>query len=1011
MSLFLFPSGSNNDFKQERLAESKSILLKPVREIFDACYNLLGNQKKMKLVCLLRCLLEMPITPDYAAVVGWFAINNLIPSPTLYLYFNLLLEKKDTYYGEQCCIAMAQEILLYGYKFPSFLESVATTPGFLYRRPDLFIAINQVLETSVPVDSYVSRNHFAIPTPPRPFQIPAKPHFNLLPISKSPHEPPMKATLEEVVQQAYLMQEEHRRHYLISYVLNSPIPDILREAPKVLLEAICVYAKHLISNAITDGKGVLRWERCSYHLQLHQIGIWIGLLSISRGPPPPLYYLDMHKLLKESIRLGCFQEAVILLTGYYSRASSIYQLPNPYTAGLLEIMAAVVNFPGVRHDIHQAVDNFASMLNTNIQFFYNRPVDIDPTSFDMHAVFQVDPDTHETFLAPRTNSSILSENPNDIYNFFNYVPNVSNFPRQYAQMFEMANFVRKYYFIGEGHSIQTPKLGIAPARLINMIFSLSMASNPVLSKSAAKILRQILIDYPAIIDANRLRYAFPNHTTISTLLEANKLDLTSLNNILSDILASRDLGPSAISLIHRTMPLIFKAHRKHPEINFTSLYMLTGMQPPMDDPRLPTPDHAFIPLLRYFVQFCRSGDEISKQEFISKFVPGSSAQVTALIQLVLASVDEDSKDYSAIDCYASVVPFLPQKVLTESLLPGLFKACELMNPHAVITHQGAIFRVAWETFSALEDLHPQRLISFFMHYGPGSMPGFAASWMQLVIHPHVFPVLIDSADPTSLHFCLRYLVCILKLAVNMPESFYRPVVCIFTTLCDEFPSFVISYHCLLLEHIPPRAVQLRNIILNTSLNQSSLAPPPIGITFGSSQEMKALKQKIEPFVLDRVSQNIDENVSEICDLVKVISQTDSSVVWRIVYFCIAYWLSKHDAFNNQAQILEVFIGFVRISPIFFSIIMDHVRYRNSHTTFCQNVLVSIFSRLGDNLKEQMILELIRRHLCVTKPPESLHEVFEHLWKNEQEQVLQIGMKSMKKEEFLEIVRIIIGPTV
>lgn len=1009
MSFRFYPTTALNDYDQSLVAECKTLLLKPLSEIFDMCYNYLGNQKKFELSCILRCVLEKPITPDYASLIGWFAVNNLIPQPTLLLYMNELLSKKDTYFGEQCCMGMAQEILLFGYRFPSFLESVAIIPGFLYRHPDLFIAINQVLETNVPIDSYVSRNHFSIPTPPRPFQIPIRPQIQLKSITRSPNEPPLKSTLEECVQQAYLMQEEHRRHYLISYVLNSQIPDHLRDSPKVLLEAVCVYAKHLISNSSSDGRGVVRWDRCSYHMQLHQIGIWIGLLSISRGPPPPLYYIDMHKILKESVHIGCFMEAVILLTGYFSRANQIYQLPCPYTTGILEIMAAVVNNSGIRLDVRQAVDNFANIFGTSIQFFYNRTMEVDPMSFDMHAVFQQNPQTNETFLAPYSRNSILCTDANKVYNFFNYLPDVTKFPQNLVEMLEKAEYIRKYYFVGKACAYNIPQFDATIPKLTNMIFSLAMAANPVLSKSASKILKKLLQINPMAPDMNRLRYAFPNQNILSALVDTRNVDFTAINSLLSDILASPETGPTAYQLIQRMMPLIFKINRIHPEINFTSLYMLTGMQPPHDDQHLPTPDHSHIPLLRYFIQYCKVGDETSKQEFIAKFVPGSPAQVTSLIQLILASVGDSSRDYTAIDCYASVIPSLPSKILTEALLPGLFKAFELLPPAVVVSHQRAVFRITWETLTALEDLHPQRLLSFFMHYGPGAIPGFTCSWMQLVLHPKVLPVLIDNADPTSVHFTLRFIVCIIKLAVNVPDVFYLPTVRILYTLADSFPAFLVSYHCLILEHVPPRATQIRNIILNATIHGGQKVPPPIGITFGSSPEMKILKSKLEPFIFDKVAVNLEESVMEVCEIVKTMASTDPSILWRVIYFLIAYYVSKHENFNATAHILEVFIGLIRTSTIFLTMLMDHVRYKNSHTIFVMNVLVAIFPRIGENLQEQMIIEMIRRLLCVCKPPISLVEVFNHMWANFKSEILKVANKSVSIDEFTKIAKIILGP--
>ena len=1002
MSKIRYPSSISRDFSPSVLEEVKKICSKPLPEIYQICTNLLPPRppSKVNLFEILRFILEQKITPENASLIGWFAINNIIPTPTLSLYLKSLLEMKETYYGEQCCIAFAQEVMLFGYKFSSFLDEVSLIPGFSYRHPDLYISINQILENPVSIDAFLSKTQYSIPNPPRKFNIPQNPRLKLLPIAKSPNEPPLKQTMNECVQCAYLMPEEYRRHYLISFILNSPIPDQIKDAPNVLLEAVCVYAKHLLSNAIHDK--LSKWERYNYHRQLHLVGMWIGLLSISQGPPPPVFYIDFHLLLRESIKLGCFHEVVILLTGYFSRASPIYQLPCPYTSSILEIMSAVVHHPGIRLDIIQSVANLALMLRTNINYFFNRTVDIDLHSPEMHSVFQLSQETQSYYLAPYKVDSNVSIDSMRVYNFFNYSPKVESLPNILKEVVRKAEYVRKYYFVGHGNAVGIPyNIGIDQGKMIDYTMSMALSTNPVLANTASRILYKLLVPSHKL-DNNKLRYAFPNHDIFLACYKANCLNPKDINSIFCEILTTPEVGPVALPLIQRMMPHIHKLARAYPKANFTSLYVLSGMQPPMDDSRLPSPDHAHIPLLRYFINYCKYGDDNSKLEFINKFTPGTPQQVTALILLVIATISENSDDYTAIDCYATIIPSLPKKILNDALISGLIKALEALTPTMVITHQKAIFRVAYESFSAIEDCHPSKLLNLFRQYSPGKIPGFAASWMQLVLHPNIFPVLINSNDPGNTIFCLQFLITIIKLAVNIPNGFYRPVARILFTVCDQFPLFVASYHCFLIEHIPPRFVQLRNIILNADPHTDAMLPPPIGVLIPDTPNMKVLKMKAEPFIKDMTLQSTNSSITAIIDIIKTDVQTDPSIIWKFVLTVINSFTHGRQQVSAKSQVVELFYKLILFSPVFIGALFDHVRFSNTHTKFVMELLLILYGKFQDDYREVFLIELVRRLLCVTQPPQTLVRLFVRLWEERNAEITLLAKKRNETKQLQEI---------
>lgn len=1005
MSKILYPTTSVRDFSPEMINSCKHILSRPLQDIYQLCLDDLVQGRKLELACLLRILLERPPTPDYASIIGWFAINSLVQAPTLQLYMNVLLQNKNTFYGEQCCIAFLNEIIPVSYRYLNFLESVISIPGFRFRHSDLYILINQIFENAIPLEGFQPKNQFSIPNPIGLIPITTNFHIDLPPITKSINEPSLKGTLEECVQASYLMPEEHRRHYLISYVLNTQIPDSIPNPPSVLLEAVCAYAKHLLSNAISDGKSKIGWERYSVHAQIHQIGMWIGLLSISQGPPPPIYYIDMYKTLRDSIKLGCFNEAVILLAGYFSRASAIYQLPCPYTVSFLQVMAAFINQPGIRLDVYQSVQAFAALIGTDISIFLTRTIEVDPTSFDLHCVFQLDQHKQLYFLGPYQKDAIISTSQERVDSFFDFVPNADKFPSYMQEVIQNANFVRKYYFVGRGNTVCIPdtRTGAVHNSLIDAAILMSLSNNPVLSGTASRILAKLIYP-PYKLSPEKLRYAFPNYNVLTSLIKHNCISPQDINTLYSDILTNPQTGPIALPMIRRMMPHIFKLQRLYPRTNFNSLYALTGMRPTGSKPELPSIDRSNISLLKAFFDYCKLPNEEKKKDFMAKFGAGTASQIQAICQVLIGSVREDNKDTSAIQCFISLIPLILEKVTNEVIMNGFLRVFENVSSSFITHHQLGIVYLWYEIFSCIGDFSPSKLINFLSKTAPGRNPDFVTSWMQLVLHPHVFPAMIEGGEPECINFCLRFIICIIKLAINFPEGFYRPVVRILCTIADSFPEFVTSFHIFILDHIPPRFTQLRNIILCAQpQHPDPVLPPPIAVPGNDSPEMRSLKNKVEGYVADRLTMIQPTLMKSILEYFKKVITNEPSGLSKFIVYIISTWAMTHERFSQTNTVLELMLQLQDVSPqYFFSTLLDHVRYNNSHTRFAMELILAMFGKLPEDRKEMILIEIIRRLLCVTAPPQSLRTLFSRLFEERKMEIIQMVKKMNEYPELEEI---------
>ncbi|EIN07655.1 CCR4-Not complex component [Punctularia strigosozonata HHB-11173 SS5] len=132
--------------------------------------------------------------------------------------------------------------------------------------------------------------------------------------------------------------------------------------------------------------------------------------------------------------------------------------------------------------------------------------------------------------------------------------------------------------------------------------------------------------------------------------------------------------------------------------------------------------------------------------------------------------------------------------------------------HAIKSSLGSVYfrflTTISETFSSLQ---------------PRYFPGFAFSWTCLVSHRHFMPNLLMSEHRegwSSFHELLlslfKFLAPFLKNADLQPamKDLYRGTLRLLLVLLHDFPEFLSEYYFTLCDAIPPRCVQMRNIILS-----------------------------------------------------------------------------------------------------------------------------------------------------------------------------------------------------
>jgi hypothetical protein len=236
--------------------------------------------------------------------------------------------------------------------------------------------------------------------------------------------------------------------------------------------------------------------------------------------------------------------------------------------------------------------------------------------------------------------------------------------------------------------------------------------------------------------------------------------------------------------------------------------------------------------------------------------------------------------------------------------------------------------------------------------------------MQLCMHRLVVPKLLRMNSALTTGFCLRFVLNCIELTKREPQVFYRPVARIFMTIAVSAPMLFISYHMLFLGRLPIGFIQFRNVILGAGAPATDERPP---IGFSVSEQMRATG--IDRFVLDR-----DMTMPKIAVIVNALKRGTKIeeglvpvLIWQFVIFCL------NAGMRNLADF------FVRVCDGYMSedvrwiivALIDQIRYQNAHTLLGIEILRSMFKKCRDDVKELVVVELVRRVMCVTPPPGSV----------------------------------------
>ncbi|KAJ2702051.1 CCR4-NOT core subunit cdc39 [Coemansia sp. IMI 203386] len=342
------------------------------------------------------------------------------------------------------------------------------------------------------------------------------------------------------------------------------------------------------------------------------------------------------------------------------------------------------------------------------------------------------------------------------------------------------------------------------------------------------------------------------------------------------------------------------------------------------------------------------------------------------------------------------------------------------NPEAFSMHQKPFFRLlcnvlyeinaaahakeAWCTPELLDEV-----LSLFgdtlMLLSPAMLPGFSFVWMMLVSHRYFFPRLMASKDHWSLAASL--LECQLRFlepfisSGQVSESLkllYRGMVCVILVVLHDFPEFLADYALYLCNAIPVSCVQLRNLLLSayprdmrlpeplTPNLKIDLLPdvarsPEIPFNYADVLKESGIDADLEQYLLSQKPADFAKHASSMV-LVRSDDDVEAGVGKRyniaqinafVLHAVVTITKISDNAACDSAQrvALELFRAMLASSDaegsyLFVGAIANQLRFPSAHTCLCSRMVLALFSKSDERVRECIARVLIER-ILVNRP--------------------------------------------
>ncbi|EGN96141.1 hypothetical protein SERLA73DRAFT_112282 [Serpula lacrymans var. lacrymans S7.3] len=441
-----------------------------------------------------------------------------------------------------------------------------------------------------------------------------------------------------------------------------------------------------------------------------------------------------------------------------------------------------------------------------------------------------------------------------------------------------------------------------------------------------------------------------------------------------------------------------------------------------------SPEKAFVP---FITQLTKQG--ILKVEDVSSFFFRVCAESSVNSYIKCASTGEYEYAFQALDAMSRLIVYIIKyhgdasginndqaKVHYLTKILSIF-VLVLANMHE---EQGAVFQQKpfFRFFSSLiNDLHSieahlgtayfQLLIAIsdtFSSLQPTYFPGFSFSWMCLISHRLFMPKLLLSENRegwSAFHKLLlslfKFLSPFLKEAdLQVPSrDLYRGSLRLLLVLLHDFPEFLSEYYFTLCDVIPPRCIQLRNIILSAfppaiilpdphlrNIKFDSIPEmgpiPPILSDFASGLKNGDLRNYLDQYLLNRGTPSFLPSLKERLRLPGGVEGSSESYNLSLINSLVMYIgvssVAQAKARSGSSLFVASDPGVIALQYLVTNLDVEgqhhilssmvlHLRYPNAHTHWFSSLLLHLFVEVKDERFKEVMTRVLLERFIVHRP--------------------------------------------
>ncbi|KAJ7929302.1 Not1-domain-containing protein [Mycena leptocephala] len=317
--------------------------------------------------------------------------------------------------------------------------------------------------------------------------------------------------------------------------------------------------------------------------------------------------------------------------------------------------------------------------------------------------------------------------------------------------------------------------------------------------------------------------------------------------------------------------------------------------------------------------------------------------------------------------------------------------------HTIETHLGPVY---FQLLIAISDTLSSLQPTYF--------PGFAFSWMCLISHRLFMPKLLLSENREGWSAFHKLLLSLFKFLspflkdANLQlasKDLYRGALRLLLVLLHDFPEFLSEYYFTLCDVIPPRCIQLRNIILSAFPPALILPDPHLrNLTFDTIPEMGPIPPILSDFsavlksgdlgtVLDQflLNRGTPAFLSSLKTRLRLAGIPDTapdgynlSLINSLVMYTGVSSVAQAKARSGSSLFVASDPGVVVLQYLatnlddegqhhLLSAMVLHLRYPNAHTHWFSSLLLHLFLEVKTDRFREIMTKVLLERFIVHRP--------------------------------------------